>query len=150
MSLIVTRGFVRAAPEVVFDLSRSIEVHLESTRRTRERAVGGVTSGLLGPGDGVTWSAVHLGLRWRLSSRISAFDRPRHLQDEQVRGPFAWFRHDHWFEAVDGGTAVLEHFEYAAPLGPLGRLVERLVLDRHMTRFLEERFATIQRVAEGG
>jgi len=148
VSLLVVRGFVRAPPEVVFDLSRSVELHEESARRTRERAVAGVTSGLLGPGDEVTWSAVHFGLRWRLTSRITVFDRPRHFRDEQVRGPFAWFRHDHTFEAGDGGTTVVEHFEYAAPLGPLGRVAERIALDRHLTRFLETRFATVRRAAE--
>jgi len=39
---------IGAAVEACFDLSRSIDLHLESMLASRERAVGGVTSGLIG------------------------------------------------------------------------------------------------------
>ena len=39
--------------------------------------------------------------------------------------------------------------EFEAPLGPLGKLVERLVLARHMRRLLERRNRCIQQTAEG-
>jgi len=68
---------IGAPPERCFDLSRSVELHLEAAASTGERAVGGVTSGLLGAGDTVTWEARHLGRRWRLTARIAAYDRRR-------------------------------------------------------------------------
>jgi len=41
-----------AAPaEVCFDLARSIDLHVESMVASEERAVGGVTSGLIGGGQ---------------------------------------------------------------------------------------------------
>lgn len=140
---------VRAPVERVFDLSRSIELHVRSAGRTGERPVAGRTSGLIGMGETVTWRARHLGVWQQLTSRISAYDRPRHFQDVQVRGAFAWFEHDHFFEPDgQGGTVVREVFRLAAPLGPLGWVAERLVLRRHMTRFLRERGEVIRRVAE--
>lgn len=36
-------------PLVKIVLSRSIDLHVETTSRTRERAIGGVTTGLIGP-----------------------------------------------------------------------------------------------------
>jgi hypothetical protein len=59
-----------AAPiQRCFDLSRSIEVHLLGTERTGERAVSGVTTGLIGLDESVRWRAKHLGVRQHLTSR---------------------------------------------------------------------------------
>lgn len=138
-----------AAPvDRVFDLCRSIEAHTESTSRSDERAIGGRTSGLIGLGEHVTWSARHFGIRWRLTSRIVAFDRPRHFRDSMVEGVFARFDHDHWFHPDGDGTRAVDRFDYTSPLGVLGRLADALVVRRHLERFLEERMQTIRRLAE--
>lgn len=139
-----------AAPrERVFDLARSIDLHTRSLDWTGEEPVAGRMSGLIGLGETVTWRARHLGVRQRLTSRISAYERPAYFQDVMVRGAFAWMEHDHWFDATpDGGTVLRDDFRFAAPLGILGRVVEALVLRRYMTRFLERRNAVIRRVAE--
>ena len=139
-----------AAPrERVFDLARSIDLHTRSLDWTDEEPVAGRMSGLIGPGETVTWRARHLGVRQRLTSRISAYDRPGYFQDVMVRGAFAWMEHDHWFDATpDGGTVLRDDFRFAAPLGVLGRIAETLVLRRYMTRFLQRRNAVIKRVAE--
>lgn len=94
MPIITVSTEINAGPEVCFDLARSVEAHLASTTRTAERAVAGVTSGLLGLGDQVTWRARHVGVVQHLSSRITAFDRPRHFRDEMTQGVFARLAHD--------------------------------------------------------
>jgi ligand-binding SRPBCC domain-containing protein len=139
-----------AAPrERVFDLARSIDLHTRSLDWTDEEPVAGRMSGLIGLGETVTWRARHLGVRQRLTSRISAYNRPAYFQDVMVRGAFAWMEHDHWFDATpDGGTVLRDEFRFAAPLGVLGRIVEVLVLRSYMTRFLERRNAVLKRVAE--
>jgi ligand-binding SRPBCC domain-containing protein len=65
-----------------------------------------------------------------------------------VRGAFAAFDHDHFFEALDGGTRMRDVFEYSAPLGPLGWIAERAFLTQYMRRFLAGRCDVIKRVAE--
>ena len=42
---------VNAPIETVFDLSRSIDLHVESTYQTNEKAIAGCTSGLINLGD---------------------------------------------------------------------------------------------------
>ena len=54
-------------------------------------------------GEEVTWSAKHFGVRQRLTSRITAFERPRRFRDSLVRGAFARFDHDHIFEPTETG-----------------------------------------------
>lgn len=139
---------VAAPPSRCFDLARSIDAHLESTAATGERAIGGRTSGLLALGDEVTWRARHLGVSQELTSRITAFERPLHFRDSMVRGAFARFDHDHYFESVNGGTLLRDVFDYRAPLGPLGWLAERLFLSAYMRRFLATRLRALKALAE--
>ena len=57
--------------------------------------------------------------------------------------------HDHFFDEADGGgTRMRDVLEYAAPLGPLGRLAERLFLTAYLRRFLEARNRELKAVAE--
>ena len=89
-----------------------------------ETAVDGVTTGLIGPGESVTWRARHFFVTFRATSRITAFDRPRHFRDEMVSGPFARFAHDHYFEPSEHGTRMRDVFEYESPLGIIGALAD--------------------------
>ncbi len=139
---------ITAAIERVFDLARDIDFHQQSMGSSHERAVAGRTSGLIGPGETVTWRARHLGLKWSLTSRIAAFEPPFRFVDEQVKGPFAWFRHEHRFESIPGGTRMIDDWQHASPMGVLGRLVDRLVLERLLRRLLQTRNAALARKAE--
>jgi ligand-binding SRPBCC domain-containing protein len=103
---------------------------------------------LIGLGEEVTWEATHFGIRQRLTSRITIFDRPVHFRDAQVRGPFRRFDHDHFFAVESGGTMMRDVFDYSAPLGPLGRIADVIFLCSYMTRFLRKRAVAIKLAAE--
>lgn len=148
MTRIDLTGFVRAPIELVFDLARDLDLHTRSLAHTGERIVGGRSGGLIELGEEVEWEARHLGLRWRLRSRITEMVRPHTFTDEQVTGPFVSFRHRHDFVARDGGTLVTDTWEHRAPLGPLGHLADALFLRRHMRGVLEARNAAIRAEAE--
>ncbi|TLM85787.1 SRPBCC family protein [Pseudarthrobacter sp. NamE5] len=126
-------------PERLFDLARSVDLHLDSQKGSGERAVAGVTSGLIGHGQEVTWRARHFGLALTMTSRITHFDYPRSFVDEQVRGPFKSFRHIHGFAATAGGSIMTDQVEFTAPFGFLGRAAEKLVLRRYLQRLIRER-----------
>jgi len=139
---------IDAPPERCFDLARDVAAHVRSTAGTDERAVGGVTVGLLGLGDEVTWEARHLGIRQRLTVRISRFERPRMFEDVMVRGAFASLRHVHEFVPRDGGTTMIDTFTFASPFGPIGAMVDRVYLAGYMRRFLISRANELKRMAE--
>lgn len=77
MTTVVIETRIAAPIERCFDLARDVDAHVRSSAATRERVVGGRTTGLLELGDTVTFEGVHLGVRQRLTSRITEFDRPR-------------------------------------------------------------------------
>ena len=138
-----------AAPiERCFDLARNIDLHMASTNQTGERAIAGVTAGMIGAGETVTLSGRHFGVMLEHTSRITAFSFPSHFQDAMVRGMFKRFCHDHYFESRNGGTAMADVMEFEAPYGFVGKLVERSVLEKHLRLLLEKRNDCIKRVAE--
>ncbi|MBK7828459.1 SRPBCC family protein [Nannocystis sp.] len=139
---------IHAPIQRCFDLARSVDLHRLSADHTGEQIVAGVRHGLMGPGDEVTWRARHFAVWQRLSSRITAFDPPRHFRDSMLRGAFARFDHDHFFSEHAGHTEMRDVFDFDAPLGPLGDLAERLFLTAYLRRFLARRNAVIKRVAE--
>lgn len=121
---------------------------MQSTGHTREVAVAGVTHGLIGLGEEVTWEATHFAIRQRLTSRITVYRRPFHFRDSQVQGAFKRFDHDHLFSEVEGGTLMRDLFDFEAPFGVLGKVAEMAYLKRYMTGLLERRNKLIREVAE--
>jgi len=139
---------INATKELVFDLSRSIDLHKISTEHTNEEAVAGITSGLIGLNESVTWRAKHFGIYQKLTSKVTEFDRPNYFVDEMVNGAFKSFRHQHHFIDLNGGTLMTDIFDYKSPLGILGKLVDKLFLKKYMIDLLEERNRIVKEFAE--
>ena len=139
---------INAPIAVVFDLSRSVDLHKISTAHTNEQAVAGKTEGLMDLNDSVTWQARHLGITQRLSSKITEFNRPYFFADEMVQGAFKSFRHEHIFTEENGQMVMTDIFDYTSPFGMLGRLADNLFLSRYMHKLLAERNRIIKAFAE--
>jgi ligand-binding SRPBCC domain-containing protein len=123
-----------------FDLSLSVDAHAASMSASGERAVAGVTSGVMKLGDTVTWRARHFGIIFRITSAITEYNYPSRFVDEQQRGPFRRWRHEHTFTAMpDGRTQMIDIVEFQSPLGPAGLIADRLVLNHYMPRLLRHR-----------
>jgi ligand-binding SRPBCC domain-containing protein len=139
---------IEAPIERVFDLARDIGLHERSMAASGERAIAGRMRGPIEQGETVTWRARHFGLWWTMTSQITEVHAPTTFADQQEGGPFAWFRHRHTFRAVPGGTVMTDDWEHASPFGPIGRLVDHVVLGRYMRGLLETRNAALKVEAE--
>jgi ligand-binding SRPBCC domain-containing protein len=148
METIRLATWIDAPVERCFLLSLSIDLHCASAYRTGEKAIAGVTTGLIGEGETVTFRGRHFGLRWRHTSRIETLRPYSHFRDVMIAGPFRRFEHDHHFATMDDGTRIRDEIRFSAPWGPLGRLATRMFVRKHLKAFLMERNAVIKRVAE--
>lgn len=63
-------------------------------------------------------------LRW--TSEIVEWEPPHRFVDVQLSGPYKLWRHEHRFEARDGGTLISDKVELALPLGVLGRMAYKI------------------------
>lgn len=148
MPVIKLQTEIQANIDLVFDLSRSIDLHKISTRHTNEEAIAGVTFGLIGLNESVTWRAKHFGIYQKLTSKITKFEKPNHFVDEMQKGIFKRFRHEHIFEKIQDKTLIIDVFDYESPLGFLGRIADKLFLKNYMKSLLEKRNQTIKEFAE--
>ena len=148
MPKIILKTIINADINVVFDLSRSINLHEISTKQTNEKAIAGTTFGLIELNQSVTWKAKHFGIYQKLSVKITAFNSPTYFVDKMTKGIFKQFRHEHILEKTKEGTLMTDIFDYESPLGVLGKLTDKLFLEKYMTRFLEKRNKTIKEFAE--
>jgi len=148
MPLIEIELEIDAPIERVFDLARCIDLHVETMSRTNEKAIGGVTKGLINLGETVTWQATHFGIRQRLTSKITKYNRPFHFQDAMLKGAFKRFTHDHFFEQKDEKVLMRDRFDYVSPLWILGKIADALFLENYMRKLLTARNRLIKRIAE--
>src|SRR5688572_13770876 len=120
MPLIELTTAIHAPIERCFDLARSIDLHKLSTAGTNEEAIAGVTSGLIGEGQRVTWRAKHFGIAQTLTSEITQFQYPYRFRDEMMKGAFRMIKHDHLFERSGDKTVMRDKFEFKSPGWILG------------------------------
>ncbi|HWT33320.1 MAG TPA: SRPBCC family protein [Microbacterium sp.] len=125
--------------EALFDVSLDIDAHMASMAASGESAVAGVTSGRIGLGETVTWRARHFGVWFTMTSKITALERPTSFVDQQVRGPFRMFVHEHTFEPLGDGSRMTDRITVGSPV--LGRLAERAILVPYLRRLIRKRNA---------
>ncbi|HEX5707868.1 MAG TPA: SRPBCC family protein [Pyrinomonadaceae bacterium] len=143
-------SLIRAAPERVFafhelpDALARLTPPWESARvleaapslRVGARAV--VETRVLGIFKSL-WVAEH-----------TAYDPPRMFEDVQRRGPFRAWRHTHLFRPTDDGATILrDEVEYEPPLGPVGRALAPLLVERRLERLFAYRHEVTRAWCEG-
>lgn len=65
-------------------------------------------------------------LRW--TSEIVEWEPPHRFVDLQLRGPYKLWRHEHRFEAIDGGTRITDTVNLALPLSVIGDLAFKMMV----------------------
>ena len=148
MPTIELKTKINAPIERCFLLSLSVDLHQLSTAETNERAISGVTTGLMKLNDVVTWRAKHFGIYQNMTSKISAYDAPKYFVSEMVKGAFKKLHHQHLFEWTGNETIMTDIFDFKAPFGILGELFSKFILKNYMKDFLIKRNNTIKEVAE--
>jgi ligand-binding SRPBCC domain-containing protein len=136
---------VQAPIERCFKLAISIDLMMEATG---QKAIAGVTSGLIGPGDTVTWQGGSFGKKSSYRSLVEVWRPYSYFRDIMVTGPFRSYEHEHHFAPMNDGTRIRDEIRFTASTGVLGRLSEKFILRKKMAKMLKQRNALIKKVAE--
>lgn len=80
-------------------------------------------------------------VRWQ--SEITVWEPPFRFVDEQRRGPYRTWIHEHRFESKDGGTLVKDTVRYAV-IG--GALIQRLVVSKDLDRIFNYRQKQLEKI----
>ncbi|MDF3076374.1 MAG: cell division protein [Sphingobacteriaceae bacterium] len=148
MPIITLVTEIKSTIEICFDLARSIDLHQISTAKTNERPINGKTSGLIELNEFVTWQATHFGVRQKLTSKITAYERPFYFVDEQLYGAFKSIYHEHIFQQLHEKVMMKDIFEFHSPLGIFGKLANKLFLANYLRNLLLTRNEIIKEYAE--
>ncbi|MCW3462555.1 SRPBCC family protein [Chitinophaga nivalis] len=139
---------IHAPLERVYDLSRSITLHKRSMTHLQEDAIKGRTTGLILLNETVTWRAKHLGKMRELTTKITAMQPLEFFSDEMTAGDFTHLKHAHYFKEIGNGTVMIDIMDFGTPYGWMGRVFEKIYLNRYMTKLLQLRNRAIKDYAE--
>jgi ligand-binding SRPBCC domain-containing protein len=149
MPTLILQTFIKAPIQSCFDASRNIDIHMISVpKRSNEKAINGVTSGLIGLNDQVEWRAKHFGFYFRMTVRIIEFKKPVLFVDEQVQGPFKKMKHQHQFVVRGESTEMRDEFYFESPFGIIGKIVDFLFLKKYMEHLLKVRNEYLKEILE--
>ena len=80
-------------------------------------------------------------------TRIEEWKPGERFVDRQLKGPYKLWHHTHTFESDgDGGTVMRDVVRYEMPLGPLGDLARKLLVERDLDEIFDYRYAEIERI----
>jgi ligand-binding SRPBCC domain-containing protein len=86
------------------------------------------------------------GVPQRWLTKIVEYEPARSFVDLQKDGPYRYWRHKHTFRDDGGRTLMTDRVEFQMPVGVLGRLAHRLVVDRELRRIFDYRADVIARL----
>ena len=99
------------------------------------------------PGTRIDYRLKIRGIPVRWASEVIVWEPPERFVDEQRRGPYRLWHHEHRFEERPDGTLVVDHVRYAVPGGPLlERLVQRLAVGPDVERIFDYRQARLEQI----
>ncbi len=139
MPTIVLETLIHARAEECFGLIRDKRIQTEPLP---------AIFGEFGIGQTVTFKSKNFGFEQSLTVKVTQFNSPTLLVDEMTEGSFSTFKHRHEFLFVENGTLMRDTVIWETPFGILGKLADRLFIERHLTDLVSTRNAKLKEIAE--
>ena len=87
-----------------------------------------------------------LGILVRWVTEITHVKEYEFFVDEQRFGPYSFWHHQHRFETVEGGTLMTDIIHYKLPLGILGSIAGRLIVNRQLDHIFGFRKTVLEKI----
>lgn len=83
----------------------------------------------------IRWMGVPL--RWK--TLITGYHPPHEFTDQQARGPYQLWHHQHTFTQTTEGVLISDRVDYRLPLGFLGRIAHAVLVKRQLLQIFRYR-----------
>jgi ligand-binding SRPBCC domain-containing protein len=77
-------------------------------------------------------------------TEITAVEKHRYFIDEQRRGPYKMWHHQHHFTTTEKGVEMTDIVHYELPLGILGQIAHWLFVKRQLNQIFDYRYHKIE------
>jgi ligand-binding SRPBCC domain-containing protein len=124
-TLTFTQHVPRPLPEVFAFFSRAENLEAITPAFLHFKILA-VTPEPIQEGTLISYSLRLHGIPLRWTSKMLEWEPPHKFVDQQLRGPYKLWHHEHRFEARDGGTLITDTVTLALPFGVLGQIAYKL------------------------
>ena len=87
-----------------------------------------------------------LGIPMTWITEIKAVKEGQFFIDEQRKGPYAIWHHEHHFKEVDGGVEMTDIVSYEVPFGILGKLVHPIIVKPKLDQIFKYRTKKVDEI----
>lgn len=99
------------------------------------------------PGQVITYKVKPLlGIPLFWMTEITHVDKYRFFVDEQRKGPYSLWHHQHHFKLIEGGVEMTDIVHYALPFGPLGSIAHAVLVKKELQQIFTYRFQKITEI----
>jgi len=79
-------------------------------------------------------------------TEITEVEDEKFFVDEQRKGPYAIWHHEHYFKEIEGGVEMTDIVHYKNPLGAVGEIANSLFVKRQLRKIFEFRFRKVEEI----
>lgn len=90
-----------------------------------------------------------LGIKMIWVTEITHIEEMRYFVDEQRRGPYSMWHHQHFIEPTDKGVLMTDIVSYSPPFGSLGVLANSLFINKLLNTIFNYREKTLEKRFSG-
>ena len=87
-----------------------------------------------------------LGIPMNWITEITHVKDKTYFVDEQRKGPYKIWHHEHHFREVEGGVEMTDIVSYEIPFGPLGRIAHPIIVRKKLEEIFAYRFKVVEEI----
>ena len=87
-----------------------------------------------------------LGIPMKWITEIKYVHNKQFFVDEQRKGPYKIWHHEHHFKEVEGGVEMTDIVSYEIPLGILGRIAHPIIVKKKLEEIFDYRFKRVDEI----
>ncbi|MFN5032979.1 MAG: SRPBCC family protein [Flavobacteriia bacterium] len=87
-----------------------------------------------------------LGIPMNWITEITHVKEHQFFVDEQRKGPYRIWHHEHHFETVDNGVLMSDIVSYELPFGILGKIAHPILVQRKLNEIFDFRFEIVEEI----